>query len=140
MKTLIPGTIADAADVNGNFNELAKRIDDVKTVSTHSCTAYVGWQSVGNVKSVGPIHVAPVTAKRTAGAFSTSEAPSFPILTIPTDCPAPSSDVCVGSITFGGYTTPLYYEASSRRLVVKAQATFTVDLNMTGHGLAVWVA
>lgn len=140
MKTLIPGTIADAADVNGNFNELAKRIDDTQTVHTHAAAAYVGWQSVGNVKSVGPIHVAPVTAKRTSGGFSTSDVSSFPILTVPTDCPAPSSDVCVGSITFGGYTSPLYYEASSRRLVVKAQATFSVGLNMTGYGLAVWVA
>ena len=140
MKTLIPGTIADAADVNGNFNELAKRIDDAQKVNTHTCTTYVGWQSVGNVKSVGPVHVAAVTAKRTSGGFSTSDVSSFPILTVPTDCPAPSSDVCVGSITFGGYTTPLYYEASSRRLVVKAQATFNVGLNMTGHGLAVWVA
>lgn len=140
MKTLIPGTIADAADVNANFNELAKHIDDTQTVHTHACTTYAGWQSVGNIKSVGPIHVAPVTAKRTSGAFSTSDVASFSILTIPTDCPAPSADACVGSITFGGYTSPLYYEASSRRLVVKAQATFTVDLNMTGHGLAVWVA
>lgn len=140
MKTLIPGTIADAADVNGNFNELAKRIDDTQNVNTHTCTTYVGWQSVGNVNSVGPVHVASVTAKRTSGGFSTSDVSSFPILTVPTDCPAPSSDVCVGSITFGGYTTPLYYEASSRRLVVKAQATFNVGLNMTGHGLAVWVA
>lgn len=140
MKTLIPGTIADAADVNGNFNELAKRIDDAQKVNTHTCTTYVGWQSVGNIKSVGPVHVAGVTAKRTSGGFSTSDVSSFPILTVPTDCPAPSSDVCVGSITFGGYTTPLYYEASSRRLVVKAQATFNVGLNMTGHGLAVWVA
>lgn len=140
MKTLIPGTIADAADVNGNFNELAKRIDDTQTVHTHAGATYVGWQSVGNVKSVGPIHVAPVTAKRTSGAFSTAEVASFPILTLPSDCPAPASDVCVGSITFGGYTTPLYYEASSRRLVVKAQANFNVGLNMTGHGLAVWVA
>lgn len=140
MKTLIPGTIADAADVNGNFNELAKRIDDTQNVNTHTCTTYVGWQSIGNVNSVGPVHVAAVTAKRTSGGFSTSDVSSFPILTVPTDCPAPSSDVCVGSITFGGYTTPLYYEASSRRLVVKAQATFNVGLNMTGHGLAVWVA
>lgn len=140
MKTLIPGTIADAADVNGNFNELAKRIDDTQTVHTHSGTTYVGWQSVGNIKSVGPIHVAPVTAKRTSEAFSTSSVSSFTILTIPTDCPAPSADVCVGSITFGGYTSPLYYEASSRRLVVKAQANFNVGQNMTGHGLAVWVA
>lgn len=140
MKTLIPGTIADAADVNGNFNELAKRIDDTQTVTTHTAAAYVGWQSVGNIKSVGPIHVAPVTAKRTSGAFSTAEVASFPILTLPSDCPAPASDVCVGSITFGGYTTPLYYEASSRRLVVKAQANFSVGQNMTGHGLAVWVA
>lgn len=140
MKTLIPGTIADAADVNGNFNELAKRIDDTQNVHTRAGATYVGWQSVGNVKSVGPIHVAGVTAKRTSGGFSTSDVSSFPILTIPTDCPAPASDVCVGSITFGGYTSPLYYEASSRRLVVKAQATFSVGLNMTGHGLAVWVA
>lgn len=140
MKTLIPGTIADAADVNGNFNELAKRIDDTQTVHTHAGATYVGWQSVGHVNSVGPIHVAGVTAKRTSEAFSTASVSSFAILTIPTDCPAPASDVCVGSITFGGYTSPLYYEASSRRIVVKAQATFNVGLNMTGHGLAVWVA
>lgn len=140
MKTLIPGTIADAADVNANFNELAKRIDDTQTVTTHTAATYVGWQSVGNINSMGPIHVAGVTAKRTSEAFSTSSVSSFTILTVPGDCPAPSSDTCVGSITFGGYTSPLYYEASSRRLVVKAQANFNVGQNMTGHGLAVWVA
>lgn len=140
MKTLIPGTIADAADVNGNFNELAKRIDDTQTVHTHAGATYVGWQSVGNVKSVGPIHVASVAAKRVAGAFSSGDVSTFYIFTVPADVPAPSSDVCVGSITFGGYTSPLYYEASSRRLVVKAQASFSVGQNMTGHGLAVWVA
>ncbi len=140
MKTLIPGTIADAADVNGNFNELAKRIDDAQKVNTRAGDSYSGWQTDADIKSVGPIHVASVAAKRVAGAFSSGDVSTFYILTVPADVPAPSADVCVGSITFGGYTSPLYYEASSRRIVVKAQATFSVGLNVTGHGLAVWVA
>ena len=140
MKTLIPGTIADAADVNGNFNELAKRIDDAQKVNTHSCTPYFGWQSVGNVNSVGPLHVAPVTAKRTEEAFSTWDGFTFAILDVPSDCPVPASDVCIGSITFGAWTTPLYYKASSRQIIVKTLAKFSVAQNTTGHGLAVWVA
>lgn len=140
MKTLIPGTIADAADVNGNFNELAKRIDDAQKINSHAGDAYNGWQSTGDIKSVGPIHIASVAAKRVAGAFSSGDVSSFYILTVPADVPTPTADACVGSITFGGYTSPLYYEVASRRLVVKAQASFSVGQNMTGHGLAVWVA
>lgn len=140
MKTLIPGTIADAADVNGNFNELAKRIDDAQKVNTRAGDSYSGWQTDADIKSVGPIHIASVAAKRVAGAFSSGDVSTFYILTLPTTCPTPTSDACVGSITFGAYTTPLYYEVASRRLVVKAQASFSVGQNVTGHGLAVWVA
>lgn len=51
MKTLIPGTIADAADVNGNFNELAKRIDDAAPPVSPSSGR------LGNPPAGKPLHV-----------------------------------------------------------------------------------